>query len=308
LAIMTSNRTVLVIIGVALGAVALIAPLAIRAGLRYSALERVLRRPEARQRLAVQPSSRTLTTLPHVQTINLGYATFDTGSTNPISIEGTSNGAAVLLTNRDVSMAFLPPYGLEDPRNRSSAKVSPGEARAHPHTLAYMQQLEGDQVTAEMAMEETRILPFSKLLRMSNDDFLAYSMRIALKAGNSAGLKEVQFFNAPDAKGIVRIGKNTNDNRFAAVFLASPDGARKVNLLLRVCGSSSSDIWASLDPILRSFRFTADTVDSRDRVKALIRAAGIRQREDSQLGGAANRSQPVHPSTNQTSAAAGSGR
>jgi len=305
---MTSKRTTLVIVAVVAAVGVCVAPLAIRGGVRYYALQKVLRLPEARQRLSVRPSRRTLTALPHVQPINLGYATFDTGSSNPISIEASSSGASVLLTNRDISMAFLPPFSREKTTNLTSAKVSTVEARKHPHILAYMQELKTNRITAEMTLEETGLLPFSEILLMSNDDFFVYSMRLADKAGNRFGLNEVQFFESPDAKGIARIGKATNDSRFAAVFLASLDGTREVGLLMTIPETASNDLPMLLDPILRSFRFTTEKVDDREKVKALIRGAGIRQREDNQQDGAANGSQPIRSETNRTSSAAGSRR
>ncbi|HYT59018.1 MAG TPA: hypothetical protein VEL06_02545, partial [Haliangiales bacterium] len=293
LAHMMSNRTALVIVAVVVTAGVFVAPVAIRGGLRYYALHKVLSLPEARQRLSVRPSRRTFTTLPHVHLINLGYATFDTGSTNPISIETSSSGASVLLTNGDVSMAFLPPFGPEKGTNLISVKVPAAEARRHPHTLAYMQEMETNQMAAEMKVEETTMLPFSAILSMSGDDFLVYSMKLAVKAGNRFGSKEVEFFESPDAKGIARFGKTTNDERFAAVFLASADGSKEVGLLLTATEASPKRLVESLDPILRSFRFTTEGVDDRDRIKAMIRGAGIHQRQESQPDGAANGSQPL---------------
>lgn len=283
---MKSNRTALVIIAVALAAGVAFAPLAIRGALRCYALHKVLRLPEAQARLAVKPSRRTLTGQVHVHPINLGYATFDTGSTNPISIETTSSGASVLLTNRDVSLSFLPPFSPGKSTNLISAKVSAREARVHPQTLARMQEWEANPMAAEIAIEETQILPLSQILFMSKDDFPLYSMRVALKAGNHYGSREVQFFESPDAKGIVRIGETATDSRFAAVFLASQDGTKNVGLFLKVPETASNDLSASLDPILRSFRFTTERVDDREAVKTLIRGAGIQQRrEDAENAG-----------------------
>jgi hypothetical protein len=117
---------------------------------------------------------------------------------------------------------------------------------------------------------------------MSNDEFLGYSMRLLFKSADQFGSREVQFFENRYAKGIARIGKATNDNRFAAVVFASPDGTRQVGLQLKIPDESTNDLSTVLDPILGSFRFTADRVDDQEKVKALIREAGIRQREDSQ--------------------------
>ncbi len=293
LAAMNLNRPALIFVTVTLAAGVLVSPLVVRGILRYYALHNFLRLPGARERVAVEPKKRTLTALPSVHPVNLGYAAFDTGSTSPISIEAVASGASVLLTYDDVRIQFLPPYGPEMSTNLipASARVSAHEARTHPHTLTYLHEMEADQMAAEMTVEETQMLRLSKILFMSSDDFLLYSMRLSLKASLRWGSIEVQFFESPDAKGIVRTGDSTKDRPFAAVFLASPDGARKVGLQMDVIGSSLNAISVSLDPILRSFRFTTDAVGDRDRIKALIREAGIQQKADSQ-DGAANGSQP----------------
>ncbi len=299
---MRSTRSSLVTVAVAVAICVLIAPLVIRGGFRYYALRRVIKLPEARERLAVQPRRRTLAALPRVHPINLGYASFDTGMTNLISIEAISSGASVLLTNSDLRVVFLPPFCPEKSMDlpSASARVSANEARAHARKL----EMEADQVAAEMRMEETQLLPFSKVLFMGNDDFLLYAIRLTLKAGNRWSSREVQFFEGPDAKGIVRIGKASNDRRFASVFLASRDGTKAVGFQMTIPRATSNDISTSLDPILRSFHFTTDTVDNRDTIMALIRGAGILRRDGTQ-DGSAFRSQPNGSETNRTPSAAG---
>jgi hypothetical protein len=276
--VMAFNRITVLIAALAIAATVAVAPLAIRGSLRFYALNKVLRLPQAQARLAVKPTRRTLSGESPVRLINLGYATFDIGSTNQLFMETTPSGASVVLTNRDVYMAFLPPFAPHKPTGLGFAKIPAGEARTHPTTLARMKEWEGDQMAAEMAWEETQPLPLSKILFMSNDDFLLYSLKVAFKAGNSNGSKEVQFFQSPYAKGIVRVGKSTNDSRFAAVFLASLDGAKNVGLLLEIRGLPPSSLSNYLDPILRSFRFTVEIVDDREAIKALIRRVGIPQR------------------------------
>jgi hypothetical protein len=180
-----------------------------------------------------------------------------------------------MLTNRDVSMAFLPPYAPKKSTNLASSRISASEARANPNTLARLTEWENDQMAAEMAWEETQPLPPSRILLMTGDDFLLYSLKVAFKAGNRIGSKGVEFFQSPFTKGIVRFGETTNDNRFAAVYFASLDDTKNVGLLLRLPSPSSRNLSDYLNPILRSFRFTAEKVDDREAVKALIRGAGI---------------------------------
>lgn len=277
--VMTSSRITVIIAALAVAATVAVAPLAIRGSLRYYALNKVLRLPQAQERLAVKPIRRTLSGESPVRLINLGYATFDIGSTNQIFLETTASGPSVVLTNRDVYMAFLPPFAPHKSTGLGFTKIPAGEARTHPSTLARMREWEADQMAAEMAWEETQPLPPSKILFMSNDDFLLYSLKVAFKAGNRIGSKEVEFFQSPYAKGIVRVGQSTNDSRFAAVFLASLDGTKNVGLLLEIRGLPPSSLSDYLDPILRSFRFTAERVDDRETIRALIRGSGIQQRK-----------------------------
>lgn len=278
--VVKSNRITLIIAVVATAAIVAAALLVIRGGLRYYALNKVLALPQAQARLAVKPTSRTLTDQPPVQLVNLGYATFDTGSTNQLFIEITSIGGSIILTNRDVSMAFLPPFAAEKSTNLASSRISAREARVNLDTLARMKEWEGDLLAAEMAWEETQPLPPSKILLMNGDDFLLYSLKVAFKAGNRIGSKGVEFFQSPNTKGIVRVGENSNDSRFALVYFASLDRTKNVGLHLRLAGPSSSNLFDYLDPVLRSFRFTAERVDDREAVKSLIRGAGIQQRND----------------------------
>ena len=266
---------------VVLAAVVAVAPLAIRGSIRYYALSKVLRLPQAEARLAVKPVRRTLTNQQEpIHLVNLGYATFDTGSTNQLFVESRASGASIMLTNSDVSMFFLPPFAPEKSTGLASSRISALEALANPNTVARMKEWETNQIAAEMAWEETQPLPPSRILLMNGDDFLLYSLKVAFKAGNRIGSKAVQFFQSPYTKGIVRVGENTNDSRFAAVYFASLDGTKNVGLRVMLANSSDNNIFHYLDPILRYFRFTVETVDDREAVKAMISEAGIQQKKE----------------------------
>jgi hypothetical protein len=113
-----------------------------------------------------------------------------------------------------------------------------------------------------------------------NGDFLLYSLKVAFKAGNRFGSKSVEFFQSPNTKGIVMVGESTNDSRIAIVNLISLDGMKNVGFRFMLPNPSSTNLPDYLDPILRSFQFTANRVDDREAVKALIRDAGIPQRKE----------------------------
>lgn len=212
--------------------------------------------------------------------INLGYATFDLGSTNQLFIESRSSGASIMLTNQEVSIALLPPFAPDKSTNLASSRISAREASASPNAIARMKNWETNLIAAEMEWEETQRLPLSKILLMNGDDFLLYSLKVTFKASNQIGSRAVEFFQNPYAKGIARFGENPNDTRFAAVYFTSLDGMRNVGLLLWLPAPSSTNLSEYLEPILRSFRFTAERVDDRETVKALIRGAGIPQRKE----------------------------
>jgi hypothetical protein len=276
---MTTNRTKLLLAAVLLAVVASVGtPLAIRGGIHYFALRKVLTWPNARARLAVTPVRRTFTGYTPVHPVNLGYATFDTGSTKPLFIEARAANSLVL-TNHDVWMAFLPPFGPMKLANSVSANVSATERTRHPHMAVVVAEWKTNPITMSMAEEEAQILPLSKTVFMSKDDYLLYSLELAMKAGNRLGSGGVQFFESPTVKGIVWIGADTNDVRSAAVSLASFDGTRNVGLHFELRGTSSTNLSPLLDAIIRSFRFT-EKVDEPEAVKAMIRAAGIPQRKD----------------------------
>jgi hypothetical protein len=249
---------------------------------RVYAVNKFLRLPGARARAAVVPQKRTLTALPVMHPVNLGYATFDTGSTNSISLETTTSGAAVVLTNAHFQMVFLPPFCPQETDNRTSAsaKITAREARSHPHTLGFLQLMETNSLSGEMRMEEARELPLAKILFLSSDDFLLYTITFGHKVTCLWGANEVQFFESPTGNGIVRIGKSAEDRRFAGVFFASADGTRAIGYQLLLSATCPSGIAEVLDPVIRSFQFTAEDISDREKVKALIRKAGILQRPE----------------------------
>ena len=311
LAAMIRKRRALLVV-MTLGACVLMPPtfLATRGLFRWYSLHRFLERGYARERVAVEPKTNKLAAIATVGPVNLGYATFDTGSTSPVNICSQAGGASILVVYDDVHIGFLPPFVPGGPSTQAARKraVSREEGRNYPRAMSYVQQMLADPLAAEVAMEATSLLPFSRILLMSKDQFLEYSLKLSHKGSFQRGLNEVYFFESPYAKGITRTGDSTNDRRVASVVLTSPDGRHCVGIHLGVEEGSSQDIGQVLDPIVRSFRFTVDSVQDREKVKALILSAGIQREDDRQQSGAANGSQPIRSQTNSTSSTAGSRR
>jgi len=173
-------------------------------------------------------------------------------------------------------MAFLPPFCPKEPTNTVSfSGISAHEKHIHPHTSAFLETFESDSIAGQMIVEETEILPFTKAFFMNGDDFLLYSIKLRQKGSDGIGNKEVQFFESNDLKGIVRIGRRNVGRQFAHVSFVSQDGKKAVGLILSLDEGSTNEISKVLAPILSSFHFTVDSVSNRERIKALIREAGI---------------------------------
>jgi hypothetical protein len=227
--------------------------------------------------MAIMPTRRTLTNQPPVQLINLGYATFDAGATNQFFIETGGNGS-VMLTNHDVVIFLFAPYALQKSSTLSPATISSRNASSYPKTSAYTRQLETNPISAQMVLEEMQPLPFYKILIMNKDDFLMYSLAVAHKATMGTGFKQVEFFQSHHMKGVVYTGEN-HEKQTTAVHLSTLDNTKSLGIHLWPAIPGSTNYSDYLDPILRSFCFTAENVEDREAIKALIRDAGIPQRK-----------------------------
>jgi hypothetical protein len=310
---MTTKRRPLLVVVAVLGACVLIVSsvFVVRGLVRWHSLHSFIeRRRYARERIAVEPKTEELAAIATVRPVNLGYASFDTGSTSSVESRSQGDGAFVVVVYDGIHVGFLPPFvpgGSSALPDRAKA-VSTQDGRKYPQTMRYVQQMVKDPLAAEVAVEATSLLPFSKIVTMNKDEFLAYSLKLREKGSHQRGLNEVRVFETRYVKGIERIGDSTTDRRVASVVFTSRDGTRCVGMHVGLEEGSSQDIAAVLDPILRSFRFTVKSVEDRAAVKALILHAGIQPEDNSQQNGAANGSQPIRSETNRTSSAAGSRR
>jgi hypothetical protein len=246
-----------------------------RGVLRCFALHKFLKVPVVVERTRVVPTRLTLMSIAPVHPVNLGYATFDTGSTNAISLEARGDGVTLVLSNRDVKLVFQPPSApaFRDPG--VTAKFTDEESLAHPKTVAFLELRQTNALAGQISSEETQPASWPKIFLMSEDDFLLYSAQIGLKGMNKIGTGEVEYFETSTIRGIVRIGRSRTDRQIADAFIYSLGGTREAGFILALPDKSPVKIEDLLAPIIRSFRFTADRVDNREEVKTMIQQAGI---------------------------------
>jgi hypothetical protein len=275
----TTVWTVAVIAGIGLFAMAA-GPVIVHGVFRYYMVQKILGLfPDERQRLAVLPQKKMLTAPPATEAVNLGYATFDMGTTGAIYIAAVDDGAAVAVTNDDLGIEFMPPYLPEALTDTSiSSAMIEADAKAGSSLARYVEVARTNVVAAEIELEETRLLPISQIALMSSEDFRLYAVKLVRKAGLFWGSNEIWWFITPRVQGIVRVGEGPNDRQRAQVILTSLDGTRNLAIQAILPHGSSKDIMVALDPILASFQFTIDKVNDRNEIRRLILQAGIPMR------------------------------
>jgi hypothetical protein len=259
-------------------------PIVIRTAFRYYVVQKVLSKlPDAQLRLAVSPTVKTLTAPTSLQPVNLGYATFDMGSTSHIHIEAAGDSAVLEVTNEDFGILLMPPFAPQGLSNSDMSHAAiAADAKAGSSLARYVETELTNSVDAEVEMEETHVLPISQIALMSKDGFYLYALNLINKAGFTWGYNEIYSFTTPHIKGIVRVGRAPADRQHAAVELSSVDGTRNVGMQVVLLHGSQKDIAVALDSILASFEFTIDKVRDRDEIKQLISKAGIPLRPTNQ--------------------------
>lgn len=226
-----------------------VVPIIIRGVFRYHTLQNLMPNlADARRRIAVTLETKTLPAPTSIQPVNLGYATFDTGTTGSVYIATEGDQGTVVITNA----AFVLRLG------------APSETGGLTNLVA-----------TEIEIEKTDMLPISQVALMSQRDFRVYAITLASKAEMHWGGNEIWSFTTPHITGIVRVGEGPDDRQRAIVHLATLDGTRNVMMLLNIAPGSSRDIAHILDPILASYQFTIDKATDRDEIKRLISQAGI---------------------------------
>lgn len=260
----------IVIVGLA---AATVVPFLVRGGLRSCALQKVFEIPEARRRLGVMPTERTIVPPPPTAVVNLGFATFDTGSTGAVTVEARgSRGTVISATNRDFEILFMAPFSLGQP---GSSGIDSSTRTQYPQTAARLDQLLLDPISAQIDIERSAVLPFHKVALLSKGGFIDYALRLGEKASLNVGCSEVFYFTTAFTRGLVRIGETQADRSRAAVMLVDLHDDLHLGFRAHAAGAETADIAQILDPILGSFRFTMSVPAAPEAVRQRISAAGI---------------------------------
>jgi hypothetical protein len=90
----------------------------------------------------------------------------------------------------------------------------------------------------------------------------------------------VYTFSTRHAHGLICVGKHSGDLRYAHVSLDEPDGRIAVGFYIHLKEKSKGTVLEFIKPILNTFRFKIDSVDSKEQIKRLIEEAGIPTREE----------------------------
>jgi hypothetical protein len=246
--------------------IAIASPFLIRGAWRYRELDRVLSLRGARHRVDIEPREEALDAAVPGTVVDIGYANFDIDDAEPLSIQVTGSlKTALRLQNDEVEMLIPAPFST----NGAVATPLPAESGEN-HLAGRIRQSIADHISEEEAVERTRELPFSRLMLMSRDEFLAYALDVTDKASNRMGSHDVVFFTSQYCRGIIRVGEDSQDVRHAHIVIASTDGSKCVGIHLWLSSTSTRDIQAVLNPIIASFRFTVESVNDQKRIRSLI--------------------------------------
>jgi hypothetical protein len=240
----------------------------------YQGVNRFLSEPGMRKRLTLEPTEIALKTPAQpVHPVNLGYAIFDTGLSDALQIEAAgSTGSVIAIKAPDWSVVLMAPT-MQD-KTGSAAPLSSQQTRELPHFAAFVHLEETDFITAEIQVEQTQVLPWTKAFRLRKDDALLYTTCLTQKA-QYIGTRKVGFFSTATARGVIRIVDEGDRGTAAYIHLSSADRSKGVGGYLRLSPESHREIAKTLEPILRSFHFTVQNIGTWEETGELIRQAGI---------------------------------
>lgn len=255
-----------------------------RIGARWWVLRKLYRHPEAKHRVAVVPTELDLSDVQITQgvTCNVGYAEFVIPSTYSVDLKSTDSGCAVLGETDGLWFALLAPFdpsAPDHPANGIKAELSK-LPRNHPLRRRFA---DPDATGLDLEIHAEQCLPPALWeAAMWNDAQFAFSTAQLFYKGSSTGggMHSVHTYKTPETRGLVRVGKNPTDLSTAHVSMENRSGTQAVGILIRTRGDSNKDVMDSFSVILKTFRFTVETVDSEDEVKRIIAEAGILPREE----------------------------
>ena len=261
----------------------LMAWLLVRTCLRYRTVNMVLSQPGVRQRMAIIPTHRTFSySTNQIQSINLGYATFDVGLTGLVlKVSAGKQGTCILISNTTAQIVFMAPFSPEELSGEfNGVKISDIQAK-FPKTAELLRDYTSDLIQAEIRAENRQAASLWELAWMTEDQFLLYTICIEQKIAAGGG-NEVIYFENPYSKGLIRTVKSPTDRRFSSINLSSLNRQCHVGCKIKLTETSEQDSGKIADHIARSFRFSIEAVPTPVEIAHLVEQAGIKKLENDQ--------------------------
>lgn len=188
------------------------------------------------------------------QLYNLGYATFS----SPINIrfQSVSDGTWIIGSNETVHICFCSPY---NPAPKNALKT---------------------RFERELEEEKTELLSNFKLITMGRSEFKSYVEMVREKSGYKKGFAAIYTFSTPQTKGLIWVGEDVDDYSVATVCLESKLG--DIGQYIHVNATSGNAI-ERIKPLLSSFKFSIDSIESTASISNLVENEDIKQQKKNEF-------------------------
>lgn len=254
--------------------------MALYVGRQWAMLNKINRSPETAWRAATKPAELDLSDpLPAAGVrCDVGYATFSLPAGQRPEVVSSGEGMLVKGTTTALQFAFLTPF---DPTLQADKL---GHSNDDPEVLlkALSKYSSDPSLTFdtfldfEIDIEKTLPQPFWKSLLMSPGAFNMYISKLLTKSAlTSMGMRHVYTFETAHTRGLIRAGSDQNDTVNAHVAFVSKDGKQAVGMHLSCRDTEQGKVMDVVPVIVKSFRFTRETLPDKDELMTLISAAGI---------------------------------
>ena len=110
---------------------------------------------------------------------------------------------------------------------------------------------------------------------MSTVEFNFYATHLLLKSIIPDGSAGVYGFATQTSEGLIYVGRERQDVSYARVVIQNLAGTLAVGMIAHVPVGMKGDIMFIRPSLLKGFRFTVESIESKDRVRELITEAGI---------------------------------
>lgn len=252
-----------------------------RVGSRRYVLRKLYRFPETTSRVQVVPTELDLSTVSntHGATCDVGYAEFVIACAQPIDLTLSRVGAGIRGTSKTLLLGLVPPFDPSSPDANSFKQ----EFRELPLGHPIRQRLASTGSTLldfEIYTERSMPDPLWKAILLNRADFILNTTFLAIKAGNvGGGMHSVHTYQTSDTRGLIRIGRTTEDKSMAHVYIENRSRTQGVGMILQLHDKEKGDVMNMLPTLLKTFRFTVEHLDSGDEARRLITQAGIQPAE-----------------------------